>query len=113
MTKHRFLLKLPKLTSHQIHDILQANAKRLGDCGVKSVGLFGSTVRNEQTPLSDIDLLLDFHPEMETFDNYMCAYDLLETLFAGMKLDVVTRNGLSPYIGPYILNEAQYVQKSR
>ena len=97
------------MTRQQVQGILQANAKRLGDCGIKSVGLFGSTVRNEQTALSDLDLLLDFDPEMETFDNYMRACDLLEELFAGRKLDIVTRNGLSPFIGPRILKEMKLI----
>lgn len=78
----------------------------------KASGLFGSIVRNEQTALSDIDLLLDINPEMDTFDNYMCACDLLEEMFAGMKLDIVTRNDPSPFIGTRILEEVQYVEQS-
>ncbi len=77
--------------------------------GIREVGLFGSYVRNEQTEKSDIDILIDFDPEEETFDNYMAVYELLEKLFKNIRVEVVTKNGLSPYIGPKILNEVQYV----
>jgi predicted nucleotidyltransferase len=53
--------------------------------------------------------LIDFEAEKENFDNYMAVYDLFEKLFKNEKIEVVTINGLSPYIGPAILNEVQYV----
>jgi predicted nucleotidyltransferase len=77
--------------------------------GVKNVGLFGSYLRNEQSKESDIDILLDFEPGHENFDNLMNACDLFEELFKNEKVEVVTLNGLSPYIGPKILSEVVYV----
>ena len=77
--------------------------------GVKEVGLFGSYLRNEQTPESDIDILVDFEAGNESFDNFMAVYDLFETLFKNEKVEIVTKNGLSPYIGPKILKEVVYV----
>jgi hypothetical protein len=77
--------------------------------GIRNVGLFGSYGRNEQSVESDIDLLVDFEPEKENFDNLMAVYDLLEKIFKNEKVEVVTMNGLSPYIGPSILKEVQYV----
>lgn len=65
--------------------------------GVSQVGLFGSYARNAPSDKSDIDILVDFEPGMETFDNYMAVYDLLEQLFRDARVDVVTKNGLSPY----------------
>ncbi len=88
---------------------LRNNKLRFEKLGVKSVGLFGSYVRNEQSVGSDIDLLLDFEPEEENFDNFMSACDLFEELFIDEKIEIVTKNGLSPYIGPKILNEVIYV----
>lgn len=76
---------------------------------VSQLGLFGSSVRNEQTPSSDIDILIDFHPEKETFQNYMAVCDMLEDLFKRHKIDIVTVKGLSPYIGQQILSEVEYV----
>ncbi len=39
----------------------------------------------------------------------MAVYDLFEKIFKDEKIEVVTKNALSPYIGPRILNEVQYV----
>lgn len=78
---------------------LSAQKINLVQYGVSQLGLFGSSVRNEQTPSSDIDILIDFHPEKETFQNYMAVCDMLEDLFKRHKIDIVTVKGLSPYIG--------------
>jgi predicted nucleotidyltransferase len=76
---------------------------------VQSIGLFGSYLRNEQSDKSDIDLLIDFEPEKENFDNYMALYDMVENIFKDQKIEIVTKNGLSQYIGPKILKEVMYV----
>lgn len=88
---------------------LKSNKLKLAKLGIRNVGLFGSYLRNEQSRESDIDLLIDFEPEKENFDNYMAVYDLFEKIFKNEKIEVVTKNGLSPYIGPKILMEVQYV----
>ena len=38
----------------------------------------------------------------------MHLYNYLEKLFINEKIEVVTINGLSPYIGKYILKEVNY-----
>ena len=87
---------------------IQNHKTNLLDFGVNRIGLFGSYVRDEQIPQSDIDILVDFFPEKENYDNYMALYDYLEKLFE-KKIEIVTLNGLSPYIGPRILKEVTYV----
>ncbi|WP_294742713.1 nucleotidyltransferase family protein [uncultured Prevotella sp.] len=77
--------------------------------GVCQLGLFGSTVRGENTPKSDIDILIDFNAGEETYLNYINACNLLQDAFGKTKLDVVTKKGLSPYIGETILKEVEYV----
>ena len=56
--------------------------------GVTKLGLFGSTVRGENKPGSDIDVLIDFQPEKETFQNFMAVCDMLESFFKRQKLDM-------------------------
>ena len=89
--------------------LLESNKPAISAFGIRSIGLFGSYVRNEQSRESDIDILIDFHPEKENFDNLMAACDLFDKIFKGERVEVVTAGGLSPYIGPQILKEAQYV----
>jgi uncharacterized protein len=97
------------LTKKNIIQSLQANRSLFAALGVRDVGVFGSYARGEATSMSDIDILVDFYPEKENFDNLMEIYDLLERLFKNQKIEVVTKNGLSPYIGPQILKEVLYV----
>ena len=77
--------------------------------GIKNIGLFGSYARGEQSEFSDIDILIDFEADKENFDNYMAIYEIIENLFKNEKVEIVTKNGLSPYIGPNILSEVVYV----
>lgn len=77
--------------------------------GVTKLGLFGSMVRGENKPDSDIDVLIDFQPEQENFQNFMAVCEILEKSFNQDKLDVVTFKGLSPYIRKQVLKEVEYV----
>lgn len=89
-------------TRENILKKLKSNKPKLSKFGIRNVGLVGSYSRDEQSIESDIDLLIEFEPEKENFDNYMAVYDLFEKLFKNEKVEVVTKNGLSPYIGPQI-----------
>ena len=96
------------LTKDNILKALRTNKKKLRKFGIRNVGLFGSHINNEQSSESDIDLLIDFEPEKENFDNFMAVYDLFEHIFKNEKIEFVTKNGLSPYIGPKILEDVQF-----
>jgi len=87
---------------------MKQQKRELKNLGIVRIGLFGSYVREEQSEKSDIDILIEFEPEEENFDNYMSVYDILENLFRNEKVEIVTKNGLSPYIGPQILKEVIY-----
>ncbi len=95
-------------TRNQILQQLKIHKPEFSKFGIQSIGLFGSYIRNEQTENSDIDLLIDFEPGKATFDNLMGFHDIIDVLFKNEKVEIVTRNSLSPYIGPKILNEVQY-----
>lgn len=97
------------ITKEQIVKTITSNKPELQRFGIKNIGLFGSYVRDEQTKSSDIDILIDFDSDKETYDNYMAVYDIIERLFLNERVEIVTKNGLSPYIGPRILNEVLYV----
>ncbi len=76
--------------------------------GIEKIALFGSFVRNEQKKGSDIDFLVQFSKGAKKYDNFInLAYYLEELL--GKKVDLVTKESLSPYIKPYIIKEIQYV----
>jgi hypothetical protein len=96
-------------TKDNILSILKKIKPVLSKFGVSNIGLFGSYLHDKQTSKSDIDLLIDFDPEKENFDNYMAVYDIFENLFKNEKVEIVTKNGLSKHIGPKILNNVLYV----
>ena len=81
---------------------------RLRRLGVKRLGLFGSFVRDEQGPTSDVDVLVEFEDGKKTFDHFMQVSFLLEDVLK-RRVEIVTPESLSPHIGPHILKEVQYV----
>ena len=98
------------LTKVAIENQLKQNAYFFRSHGISKIGLFGSYLRDAQKKQSDIDILIDFKEGEETFDNFSDVCVLLDSLFSGYKVDVVTANGLSPHIGPHILKSVEYVE---
>jgi uncharacterized protein len=76
--------------------------------GVRRLALFGSVLRDEARADSDVDLLVEFAPGEKSFDRFLTLAELLERLL-GRPVDLVTIEGLSPYLGPRILAEAANV----
>lgn len=97
-----------KITKDAIIQMLVAHQKQLKAYGVQEIGLFGSYVRNEAINSSDIDLLINIEKEKKTFRNFMSLNYYLEALF-DCKVELVTKQSLSPYIGPHILQTVEYV----
>ena len=97
------------LTKAEIHKQILSLEKPLRDKGVKSISLFGSTVRNENTSTSDMDVFIDTDPEA-----HFSLIDLIEVKHflednLAYKVDVVTREGLNPRIKESILDESEQV----
>lgn len=91
-----------------VRTLLQDRRHRLRELGVRRIGLFGSVLRGEARPDSDLDLLVEFDPAEKTYDRYLTLVSYLEEVL-GHPVDLVTTEGLSPYIGPRILEEAEFV----
>jgi len=94
-------------TKASIFQLLASNRQRLRSLGVFRLGLFGSFVRGQQHPGSDVDLLVEFQPEQKSFDNFMALSQFLEELLQ-LPVEVLTLESLSPHIGPRILKEVEY-----
>ena len=73
--------------------------------GVRRLALFGSVLRNEARPESDVDLLVEFAPGQKSFDRFLALCELLESQL-GHRVDLITTEALSPFLGPHILAEA-------
>ena len=90
---------------------LRAAEGAIRQLGVRRLALFGSVVRGEARPDSDVDLLVEFTPGQKSFDRFMALSDLLEKLLA-RPVELVTIEELSPFIGPHILAEAADVLRA-
>lgn len=95
-------------TKQEIVSVFRQHQQQLRLLGVERLGLFGSFVRGEQKPDSDVDILVEFEHGQRTFDHFMELSFLLEDVL-GRRVELVTPESLSPYIGPYILQEVEYV----
>ena len=93
----------------QALQILKDISPQLQSYGVRDVALFGSVARNDADDTSDIDILIDFEPEAESFDNLMNVADLLDEQFDS-RVDLVTVNGLSPYLVASVQEEALHAE---
>jgi len=76
--------------------------------GVEGIGVFGSFASGQQTPSSDIDILVEFSEQQHSFDNFMELSFFLEELL-GRQVEMVTPESLSPHLGPHILREVERV----
>lgn len=73
---------------------------------VKQLGIFGSYARNEATPQSDIDILVEFSEpigwEIVDLQDYL-------TELLGHKVDLVTVKALKPQLKAEILQQVVYL----
>jgi predicted nucleotidyltransferase len=93
----------------QLLAALAADREALHSLGVERIGIFGSVVRGEETHQSDLDVLVDFTAGQKSLSKLIELGEHLERL-TGRHVDLVTRESLSPYIGPHILREVQYAE---
>ena len=75
--------------------------------GITDLALFGSTVRNEARPDSDIDVLVSFDGPA-TSKRYFGVQFYLEDLM-GSPVDLITDKALRPQLKPYIEKELVHV----
>ena len=99
------------LTRREATDRLLAVEANIRALGVRRLALFGSVVRDEARPDSDVDLLVEFLPGQKTIDRFMTLADLLEAVLE-RRVELVTTEALSPFIGPHILAEAADVVRA-
>ena len=100
-------MRTEMLTYKNILTKLEENIATIKKFGVKRIGLFGSYLRKEQKPTSDIDILVEFEKGKITFDNYMDLKFFLEDLFK-CKVDLVMKEAIKPDLKPYIIGSVKY-----
>ncbi len=76
--------------------------------GATNVRVFGSSTRNELREGSDLDLLVRMEEGHSLFDLIALSQELEDKL--GVRVDVLSEGGLSPYLRDRILSEAVPLQ---
>ncbi len=81
--------------------------------GIRRLALYGSALRDDFGPDSDIDLLVEFEPDRIPGLLGVAGMELaLSELFAGRNVDLRTAEDLSPYFRQKVLDiaEVQYAR---
>ncbi len=71
----------------------------------KSIAIFGSYTQGEESPESDLDILIEFSKPKSLFDITRIERELSNDI--GIEVDLVTKNSLSPYIRKRVEREKE------
>jgi uncharacterized protein len=91
---------MPPFLASQRQAVLALAARH----GLRNVRVFGSSLRGEDGPNSDVDLLVTVEPGRTLLDVIGFEQDVEDLL--GRPVDVVSEAGVSPYLRDRILAEA-------
>jgi predicted nucleotidyltransferase len=92
-------------TLAEVQQILRTRVPELRDrFKVKTIAVFGSYVRDEQTKDSDVDILVEYSVPVSLFDVVDTELFLGEIL--GAKVDLILKKSVHPEIREQVLREA-------
>lgn len=81
---------------------------------VRELALFGSAIRDDFRPGSDVDVLIDFAPgEAPSLFGFVDLQDELGALFGGRQVDLVMKAGLSKYVADRVLTQRVVLYERR
>src|SRR3954447_22622942 len=105
-SKFRAILQV--MNSQDAIETLRRSEHALRARGVRRAALFGSVARGENGPGSDIDIMVEIDPEAHiTVFDYVGLKEYIAGLFDS-PVDVVSRDGLKPYLRPTAMADAIY-----
>jgi predicted nucleotidyltransferase len=79
----------------------------LRDRGAIKIAIFGSYVRDEEKPGSDIDIIVEFSGRKSLLDLVIIERELSEAL--GIKVDLLTEKAISPYMIDAVKREMKVI----
>ncbi len=87
--------------------IFKKIARLLKNQGAKKIAVFGSYVRGEEKPGSDIDIIVEFFERKSLLELVRIERELSE--FLGIKVDLLTEKSISPYLIDTIRKEMEVI----
>ena len=95
------------VTLEEIKMIIKQHKRELTEIyKVKKLGIFGSYAREEQTPESDIDIMVEFREPVGLLFIHLADY--LEEIL-GTRVDLLTPGAIKPNRRRYTMEELIYV----
>lgn len=77
-------------------EIFEEIIQRLKKCGASKIAIFGSYVREEENPESDIDVIVEFSERKSLLDIVGIEQELSDVI--GIKVDLLNEKSISPYL---------------
>ncbi|MDI6791054.1 MAG: nucleotidyltransferase family protein [Thermodesulfobacteriota bacterium] len=77
-------------------EIFEKMTRILKNQGARKIAVFGSYVRGEEKPGSDIDIIVEFSERKSLFDLVGIEQEVSDAL--GIKVDLLTEKSISPYL---------------
>lgn len=77
-------------------EIFEKMTRILKNQGARKIAVFGSYVRGEEKPESDIDIIVEFSERKSLFDLVGIEQEVSDAL--GIKVDLLTEKSISPYL---------------
>ena|SRR5689334_15296200 len=103
LSQHSSLLRKQEETTRFVDLLRQYKPVLQERYKVRSLGIFGSYVRNEQKKGSDLDILVEFDEAPGLIQFLRLEHYLSDLL--GTNVDLVMKDALKPAIGKRILSE--------
>jgi len=75
--------------------------------GARKIAIFGSYVRGEEKPESDIDIIVEFSERKSLLDLVGIEQELSDAV--GMRVDLLTEKSISPYLIDRIKKEMEVI----
>ncbi|MFH1773752.1 MAG: nucleotidyltransferase family protein [Methanobacteriota archaeon] len=88
-------------------EIFKKIAQVLKNQGARKIAVFGSYVRGEERPGSDIDIIVEFLERKSLLDIVGIEQELSDVL--GVKVDLLTEKSISPYLIDRIKKEMMVI----
>lgn len=85
---------------NKVLTLLKEHIKEIREFNIQKISIFGSVARDQETPQSDIDILIKFNGPA-SFDLYMDLKFFLEDLL-GRKVDLITEDAIRNEIKHYV-----------
>lgn len=88
-------------------EIFKKIASVLKEQGARKIAVFGSYIKGEEKPESDIDVIVEFSEKKSLLELVRMERELSEIL--GIKVDLLTEKSISPYLIDEIKEEMEVI----